>query len=232
MKIRMKITKEEEIRFISHLDYTRTIERAVRRAKLPAAYSEGFNPHMKFSFASALAVGVTSSAEYMDLELATDMELAMLMERLGQAFPIGISLKDARVMTGSVKALMAIVNVATYEMTWLMSAGLSEDELRKSLELFDQDEVAIYAKQSPKKGVREIDMKEFIAAQPKLHIEGGKACLELQLYIKQTGSVKPTDIIELFIRKYKLPVFARAALIERTGLFVSNKSRLLTPLEL
>ena len=44
MKLRMQITKEKEIRFISHLEYVRTIERAIRRAKLPAAYSEGFNP--------------------------------------------------------------------------------------------------------------------------------------------------------------------------------------------
>lgn len=47
MKLRMQITKEKDIRFISHLEYVRTIERAIRRAKLPAAYSEGFNPHLK-----------------------------------------------------------------------------------------------------------------------------------------------------------------------------------------
>ena len=58
MKLRMQITKDRDIRFISHLEYVRTIERAIRRAKLPAAYSEGFNPHLKFSLASALGVGV------------------------------------------------------------------------------------------------------------------------------------------------------------------------------
>lgn len=231
MKIRMKITKEEEIRFISHLDYTRTIERAVRRAKLPAAYSEGFNPHMKFSFASALAVGVTSSAEYMDLEIATDLELATIMRQLRQAFPVGISAKDAQVMTGSVKALMAVVNLATYELTWLMCDGISEAELRKSLDLFEQEAIAIYVKQTPK-GVREINIKEFIAAPPVLHVAGNKVCLQLQLHIKPNGSVKPLDLLELLIQKYQLPVFAREVIIERTGLFVSNKGRLLTPLEL
>lgn len=52
MKLRMQITKDKDIRFISHLEYVRTIGRAIRRAKLPAAYSEGFNPHLKFSLAS------------------------------------------------------------------------------------------------------------------------------------------------------------------------------------
>ena len=51
MKLRMQITKDKDIRFISHLEYVRTIGRAIRRAKLPAAYSEGFNPHLKFSLA-------------------------------------------------------------------------------------------------------------------------------------------------------------------------------------
>mgnify|MGYP000296683571 CR=1 FL=1 len=46
MKLRMQITKDKDIRFISHLEYVRTIGRAIRRAKLPAAYSEGFNPHL------------------------------------------------------------------------------------------------------------------------------------------------------------------------------------------
>ena len=63
MKLRMQITKDKDIRFISHLEYVRTIGRAIRRAKLPAAYSEGFNPHLKFSLASALGVGVVSYTE-------------------------------------------------------------------------------------------------------------------------------------------------------------------------
>lgn len=73
MKLRLKITKDKSIRFISHLEYVRTIERAIRRAKLPAAYSEGFNPHLKFSLASALGVGVVSYAEFCEIELAEPM---------------------------------------------------------------------------------------------------------------------------------------------------------------
>ena len=59
-KYRAEITKGEEVRYISHLDYAGVIQRAICRAHLPAAYSEGFNPHMKMAFASALAMGVTS----------------------------------------------------------------------------------------------------------------------------------------------------------------------------
>lgn len=69
IKYRLKITKGEPIRYISHLDFAALMQRAICRSHLPAAYSEGFNPHMKIAFASALSVGITSTCEYMDLEL-------------------------------------------------------------------------------------------------------------------------------------------------------------------
>ena len=68
-KYRAEITKGDELRYVSHLDYANIFIRAFDRAKLPMAYSEGFNPHMKVAFASALSLGVTSEAEYMDFEL-------------------------------------------------------------------------------------------------------------------------------------------------------------------
>ena len=55
IKYRLEITKGEPIRYISHLDFASLMQRAICRAHLPAAYSEGFNPHMKISFASALS---------------------------------------------------------------------------------------------------------------------------------------------------------------------------------
>lgn len=90
MKLRMQITKDKEIRFISHLEYIRTIERAIRRAKLPAAYSEGFNPHMKFSLASALGVGVVSYTEFVEIELTEPAEVAAAAMALSRALPRGI----------------------------------------------------------------------------------------------------------------------------------------------
>ena len=60
MTLRLKITKEGDVRFISHLEYARTINRSLRRAKLPVAYSEGFNPHIKMSLASALGLSIAS----------------------------------------------------------------------------------------------------------------------------------------------------------------------------
>ena len=66
-RIRIKFNRGEEIKFISHLDITRLWERALRRAGVPLAYSQGFSPHPQLSFAVPLAVGMTSEAELLDI---------------------------------------------------------------------------------------------------------------------------------------------------------------------
>lgn len=69
MRMALKFAKGSDVKYISHLDLQRAFQRAFRRSGLPIKYSQGFNPHAKISFASALAVGVTSSGEYLDVEL-------------------------------------------------------------------------------------------------------------------------------------------------------------------
>jgi radical SAM-linked protein len=231
MKVRMQITKETEIRFISHLDYTRTVERIIHRAKLPAAYSEGFNPHLKFAFASALAVGVTSSAEYMDIELARDMELATIVERFRQALPEGISLVEAKVMSGAVKALMAVVNLAEYNITMPLQMEATAEAVAAAFTAFAKAPIIIYRKHTPK-GTREIDIKEFIAEPPEFRIAGNHVLFQLKLHIKPTGSVKPTDVLEVLSQDYQLPGDAGAAAIHRTALKIQGSGQSLTPLQL
>ena len=68
-KLRLALNKGEKLRFLSHLDYAQAVERMIRRAEIKMAYSEGFNPHMKISFSSALALGVTAAAEYIDMDV-------------------------------------------------------------------------------------------------------------------------------------------------------------------
>ena len=114
IKYRLEITKGEPIRYISHLDFASLMQRAICRAHLPAAYSEGFNPHMKISFASALSVGITSDAEYMDLELKKDICQPELFDKLSKALPPGVRLLKARQIDMRAKALMSIVDEASY----------------------------------------------------------------------------------------------------------------------
>lgn len=115
MKLRLQITKEPGIRFISHLEYQRSIEKAIRRSGIPVAYSEGFNPHMRFSLASALSVGVTSSCEFAEIKLLEERPLAGLVEALGRALPMGIHIVKADLADDKAPKLMACAQGATYQ---------------------------------------------------------------------------------------------------------------------
>ncbi len=233
-KLRLKITKGNEIRYVSHLDFAGTIERVVRRAGLPAAYSEGFNPHMKMAFASALAVGVTSEAEYLDLELTEAPDIAGIEARLKSQMPAGIELKAARFMHTPSPALMAVVNLATYDIIVPLLPGAGMAAATTSLSRFNSEVEVIYIKESPK-GRREIDITEFIAAPVTAQIAPDNSSLlriSLSIRITPTGSVKPAEVLAVLTDRYGLPVDGGNALIHRTGLLVCDGREQRSPLEL
>lgn len=233
-KLRLKITKGSEIRYVSHLDYAGTIERAVRRAKLPAAYSEGFNPHMKLSFASALAVGVTSDAEYLDLELTEEIDPASVSTRLKPELPCGISLKECKYISQRSQALMAVVNLATYEILVPLANGADWESVETSIARFNQEIKVIFIKQSPK-GRREIDIKEYLAGPVAITaVPDNNSAITINLAIKITpgGSIKPAEILAALTDKFSVPVEKDNALIHRTGLFVTDGRIKRSPLEI
>ena len=94
-KIKVKYKKGEEVKFISHKDLMRAFQRAVRRAGIPIAYSQGFNPHMKISWGQALKVGQASDAEPAELQLDGWMKPQELQQRLNQQLPRGLEILDA-----------------------------------------------------------------------------------------------------------------------------------------
>jgi len=89
-RIRVKYAKRGRLRFTSHRDFSRALERAVRRSKIPIAYSSGFTPHPRISYAGASPTGVASEAEYLEMALQDRVDLGDVMARLDDALPIGL----------------------------------------------------------------------------------------------------------------------------------------------
>ncbi|MCX7780826.1 MAG: TIGR03936 family radical SAM-associated protein [Negativicutes bacterium] len=229
IKIRLQITKGEAIRYISHLDYARTVERALRRAKLPVAYSEGFNPHMKLAFASALAVGVTSDAEYMDIELMENLPPERLAAALAGQLPAGIVIRKVQRVAPQSPALMKIVNWADYTVAVPLADG-SYERTAAAVEAFRDAPQVIYTKETPK-GKREIDLKRFLAAPVEITgWDGIQLRLTFAVHITPAGSVKPREVLDVLVRHYGLPIAADAAVIHRTGLFVNDGRSLRPPI--
>ncbi len=93
-RIRLRYAKRDRLRFSSHRDFARAFERALRRAHVPMAYSAGFNPHPKVSYANAAATGVASEAEYVEIALAERREPAELLAALDAALPPGLDVLE------------------------------------------------------------------------------------------------------------------------------------------
>jgi radical SAM-linked protein len=93
-KLRLRYAKRGRLRFTSHRDVARVFERALRRAGVPMAYSQGFSPHPKVSWAGAVPTGVSSEAEYVELQLVERIDPAVLRDELNVALPDGIDLLD------------------------------------------------------------------------------------------------------------------------------------------
>ena len=88
-RVRLRLAKDPEARFTSHLDLARALERAARRAGLPVALSEGFHPMAKLALGPPLALGATSRAEYLDVELREPLAPAEVASRLAATLPPG-----------------------------------------------------------------------------------------------------------------------------------------------
>ncbi|HSO96762.1 MAG TPA: TIGR03936 family radical SAM-associated protein [Acidimicrobiia bacterium] len=113
--IRVRFSKLGKVRFVSHRDVARAVERAVRIEALPVAFTQGFSPRPKVSFGLALAVGYESRAEYLDLELRDAVDPERLPAALSAALPPGLDVTGATALAARAAALQEAVSHVGYE---------------------------------------------------------------------------------------------------------------------
>ena len=116
-RYRITFTRDRTVRFVGHLDLAKTWERILRRADLPVAYSQGFHPLPKITFASALPVGCTSECELMDVVLSEPMDPSDVMARLAPALPAGIAVTSVAQVPLDAPALQAELRWTEYLVT-------------------------------------------------------------------------------------------------------------------
>ncbi|HHY92007.1 MAG TPA: DUF2344 domain-containing protein [Firmicutes bacterium] len=225
MRIRVKLAKDEPARFISHLDLAGAVEKAVRRAGLPMAYSQGFTPRPKIAFASALALGATSAAEYADFELRERLPVTEFARRLQEQLPEGLRLLAAREVPAGAPALMAEINASGWEVE-VHLPGRTADEVAHAWDEFLARE-SIYIFKETKHKRRDLDIRPLILkARLVPRAEGGT--WELLLRSGNAGNVRPEEVLQAFLAETGWE--AKIERIHRTGLYVERWGELLTPL--
>jgi radical SAM-linked protein len=233
MRLCLQYSKEEEARFLSHLDLMRAMERALRRAQLPLVFSEGFNPHLCVSYASALAVGVTSEGEYLDLPLKGDWPAEEVVQRVNSVLPAGLKVVAAVPVTQRRESLMAIINLARYRV---------EIPLRQAIEQKDVEEMTAQVLARPaysvlrrgKKGERQVDIRPGLW-QLQGWAENNKLILHIAVQTGSQGNVKPEEVIEMvkdtvsFSRGENF--WGENIRIHRLGLYIRENDKIYSPLE-
>ena len=222
-KYRAQIRKGKEIAVLSHLDYVDLYARALLRSKLPIAYSEGFNPHIKMSFATALAVGVTSDAEYMDFQLTQDLPTSEVFERLNKQLPMGAEVVQLKKLQGKVTKLMAAADMSSYKIHIPYADQLSKVE--SAIKAFNAAEVINYTRITPKK-TRELEIKHYIAKPIEMQLKDSMLILNIDIRITLTGSIKPSEVIHILHENFNLQVDENKAQIHRTKLTSKGKNLL------
>ena len=222
---RARVTKDADVRFLSHLEYADAFLRAFDRAKLPMAYSEGFNPHMKVAFGSALAVGVSSEAEYMDFALRKPLAQPEVFDRLRAQLPPGIRVLKLTEIKGRHIALMNLADEARYHVRVPLhgDAEKSAKAAQEAIAKFNAATEVIYTRVTPKK-TRTKDIKKFLGAPLTASIEGGTLAMDIATKILgTTGSVKPGEILETLAKEFAMPITVAEADIHRIALLGKGK---------
>lgn len=161
MKVRIKFSKEGYLKFIGHLDTMRYFQKALRRAKLPVAYSEGFSPHIVMSFASPLGVGVTSTGEYFDVQFTENISTKEIQKRLNETMVEGMQILCARkVEDGKASKAMSLVEAADYQITFCGSQKPDESWTEKILEFLAQPQISVTKK--TKRSEKTVDLRPNI----------------------------------------------------------------------
>lgn len=163
MRYSIKFSKESEIKFVSHLDLAKTIQRVVKRSGLPIQYSHGFNPHMDISIGQPLSVGMYSEGEYMDMGFTEKLDEEYIKEKLNANVPRGIKIHEVvfvpeKENTKNPPQAMAAVEEAEYEirMKYTNIKNLNE-EIKELLTLNEWNIV-----KKSKSGEKEVNIKTMV----------------------------------------------------------------------
>ncbi len=193
-RLRIRYAKRGRLRFTSHRDFSRAFERAISRARVPMAFSSGFNPHPRISYAGASPTGAASEAEYLEIGLAQVLDPAEVRQALDESLPEGLDVLEVVESAGG--SLADRLEASDWEITL---GGTDPYTLQPAIDqLLATPEVMV--ERMTKKGLRTFDARAAIAL---LEVRAGgesrdvpESCAILRVVLRHgTPSVRPDDVL-------------------------------------
>ncbi len=197
-------TRGKSISYLSHLDMMRLMIRAMRRAHLPLAYSQGFNPHPRFTLALPLPLGVTADCEPGEAYFCEPLDPALFVEKLNKQLPSSLVIRKASVAPLEAPALASLVEAAAYSA--VLRCSFSGDEeagaavginvLEKALNNLLAKEEILYPRLNKKKKTTYTNVRPYILEAKLAKEAGGPAVLHLNLKAGSRGGVAPAFLLD------------------------------------
>lgn len=193
-RLRIRYAKRGRLRFTSHRDFSRAFERALFRARIPMAYSSGFNPHPRISYAGASPTGAASEAEYLEIGLSEVVDAEQVRRALDDSLPDGLDLLE--VVTSAGGSLADRLEASHWQIT---VTGVDAETLGRAAQaLMATAEVPV--ERMTKKGLRRFDARAAIvslrAREPGESTGDGQTCAILEVVLRHgTPSVRPDDVL-------------------------------------
>lgn len=224
-KYRLEYAKLEMARYLSHLELLRIFHRAFRRANLPLAMSEGFNPHQRLSFGPPLGVGVAGRSEYLDLSLEETVPVRTTLEAIFKQLPTGLVARELLTLPPSASGLGKVIDCARYMVEIRRDQAENVDWQSLIEELTGDPEPWIYTRA---KDGKSFDVKIGVQAARVTPVDDGTVLL-LLLCIG-SGEIPVRRVVDLLLDKAGLGEVDLHPEITRTGLFHKQDDQLIDPL--
>lgn len=222
MKIRIKFSKQGNMKFIGHLDIMRYFQKAMRRADVDIRYSEGFSPHQIMSFAAPLGVGLTGSGEYLDIEVLSTDTSAKMVERLNAVMVDGMEILSYKKLPDSAGNAMSLVAACDYTVrlreAYDNGLSLSSEAFFEALmDFLESGNLEIVKK--TKKGEKQMDLRPYIFER---RLTEDKKGIFLKLSSGSASNIKPELLLEAFCKSIGKEYPAFAFLINREEVYADN----------
>jgi radical SAM-linked protein len=193
-RLRIRYAKRGRLRFTSHRDFSRAFERALFRARIPMAYSSGFNPHPRISYAGASPTGAASEAEYLEIGLSEQVDPATVHRALDESLPPGLDILQVVPSAGG--SLADRLEASHWEIRVLDGPLTGPDRLEEAVERF-LGTAEVRVERMTKKGLRTFDARAAVVSLAgRVGAEPDERCAILQLVLRHgTPSVRPDDVL-------------------------------------
>ena len=194
-EIRLRFSKTDTAKYISHLDINRAFQRAFSRAKINLWYTEGFNPHPYMSFSLPLSLGVESLCENVDIRIIDDISYGELKDKMNAVLPMGIRIIDVY------DDFMDCHDIAYSDYVFKFEFADNETALERIKAVLESDEILALkkGKKGKKRIMKETDIKQFIDKY-NISIRDNQIVLNTRLLAGSEKNLNPSLLFDTIIR--------------------------------